>query len=993
MYPPGGLPRYPDLSRMSYSPNMPGISTGNMMIDMALSSMMGQRNFSAIPGQGQGVFDAYLTQQRSRQFLQAQQHGFGNSLAFQKLGGLSSGPAGQMATMLLGQPDGIMNSALMRGLNGGNPIKHMMGLNAGLTGQTMNMAFGSPANASFSQIKAAFDGQNSAMFTHKIYQQAEFDKQSKRSSQSLAKDLASSTAGAGLFGDLISTGKDGTKDFDREKFRKNAEKYAKLARDSGNQAVIDAYNKAFDSTIDIDKLGAKVGTKVQDKVDFTKTRGFESQDISSAVMMGMDLGMVHGGNRFSKNHKTNDKDMHDTIANASENAAVLMDAMKDISGTESTTGLMSELNTFMGKGQLNLGNTQQTKDVEKLLREFKGAARAAGISIESVMGIHAASQELASRFPQLQYRSGTALAKSNISAVQSMSAMTGALGGDWVRQQGGQKQLLETISASNIMATDETFIKESAGMAAMIHGSSLSQVDKDALLNDLNTTMGSGDMVDPGKANALRLRVASKLGTDVTNVLMTSKSTAAQRAGFDIWDQEEMQNKRNWNIPGAIGAMTLADMDKLAEVSGVDSSSYAKFKQDIAAGKSFDTALTNNGMARYGAFAGIQNDDIYKHRLTQQILETDPNSSYKKERDELRAAGSAYATDAAEFAKRGGALKASFSSVALQEILGGSFEGGMDGLMKTFTNSDKKVRADSILRAARHVADEGTTMSVKEAMLERAGGVNVGSTDELRKNLKTMGVPDVEIEGRIKQHDRLNNNEDWENMDKLGSLSMSEMLSASESDAAWERSRAKASGFAKGDVNRAAKFLNETGMAKSAGRYGKQSWNQSKQGMAIGLGVDAAAIMAAEEQISDINTRTDASFEKQMASGGTEASSYLDAIKALGPDVMKQDATGQYDTEKIMQKVFGAEDPNNPDSQQAKEAKEKLKKNAILSSAHAEIDNVSQTANSAGASAEKMMVDEFGKLSKQIGDSSSSVATAISQLVSMLGSFSSVSAN
>lgn len=991
MYP-NAIPRFGDLSRMSFSPNMPGISTGNIMIDMMLSSMLGNRNFSAIPGQGQGVYDAYLTQQRSRQFIQSLQHGFGNSLLFSKFGGMQMGAAGQAAAMFFGQPDGIMNSNFMRAMNGGNPVKQMMALTAGMTGQTMNMAYGSPANATFSQIKAAYDGQNAAMFTSKVYQQADYDKVRANSSMSLAKDLSNSTAGLGLFGDVITKNKDGSRSFDFDKFERNAKKYADLAEKSGDPAVIAAYNKAFDKTEGLQDLKRKINTKVLDKVDFTATRGFESQDLTSALLMGKDLGMVFSKNRFVKNAEPNEKDIYETEKAATKNVAILMDAMRDISGTSSTTGLMSEINQFLGKGQLNLGNAAQTKDVEKLLREFKGAARAAGISIETVMGIQAASQELARMYPQLGNRSGTALAASNTKAIQSTSALTSALGPDWTRAQGGQAKLLENISASNIMATDEIFVKEAAGMTAMIDSSSLSDTDKSNLMSYLQTALNNGDLADPRKQIPVVQHLASKLGVSLDALKNTATSHSAQRVGFDIWEQDRIKGVRDWDIEGSAGALTAQDFSQLAEVHQLD---LTKFNKALASGITWDQAAVAAGLTQHPAFKGVEDNEIYKLRYTQHIAKTHPDSSYAKELASLKASGNAYARDAAAFAERGGALKANFSSVIMQEILGGNLEKGLESLTGVFTNSDKRVRGDAILRATRGVADEGTTLAIKEAMLERAGGLNVSSTDELRKNLKIMGVSDSEMDMRIKQHEALRNSEEWENLDKVGDLSMQDILNASKSDADWARSRAAASGYDKGMVNRAASFLNASGMATFAGKYGRRSWNQAKQGMAINAGVDSAAILAAEEQITDINNKTDVNFEKQISdlakSNDPEARALLEAINTLDPSLIKHDNTGVVDTAGILKKAFSASDPNKPDSPAAKAAKEKLQKNAVLASAHASIDNVVQSANGAGDSAEKLMIDEFSKLSKQIGDSSGNIANAIQQLVTMLGSFASVS--
>ncbi len=989
MYP-GGIPRYGDLSRMSYSPNMPGISTGNMMIDMVISSMMGNRNFSAMPGQGQGVFDAYLSQQRSRQFIQAQQHGFGSVLPFQKLGGFGTGGVAQGMSMLLGSPDGIMNSAFARAINGGNPIKQMMGLTAGMTGQTMNMAYGNPANATFNQVKAAFDGQNNAMFSHKIFEQKDFDAGYANTGKRLAKSLMSSTAGAGLFGDAINKDSQGEYTVDFEKIKKNSTKYFKLARESGNQAVIDSYNEVFDTTEGVEKLRKQIGTKVKDKVNFSVTRGFESHDINSALLMGKELGMVFSKNRFAKNYEPNEKDIRETEESATKNAVVVMDAMKDLTGTSSATGLMSEINNFMGRGQLSLTNSEQTKDIEKLLRQFKGAARAAGISIESVMGIHAATQELADRFPQLRYRSGTALANSNISAIQSTSAMTSQLGPDWARHNGGQAKILENISASNVMATDEIFIKETAGMAAMINQSSLSDTDKSALLDDLKSTLGSGDLVDPGVAMAMKSRIATKLGTSTAAVMETGRSLAAQRSGFSFFAEEELQG-RGWNIPGAMNALTVKDMHMLAATDKLDLSG---FDADLLTGMRWDDAAVKHGLTQRRRFDSINNDEAYQLRYTEGVLMNNPNSKYARERASLAASGNAYAKDAAMFAERGGMLKAGLSPVIMQQILGGDIDAGLTQLKEAFTNTDQKVRADNILRATRNVADEGTTMSIKEAMLERAGGLNVGSTEELRKNLKTQGVSDADIELRIKQHDRLKSNDEWENLDAVGGLSMNDIINSSKSDEAWNRSRAAAMNFDKSKVNRAAAFLNESGLSEHARGMGSQSWNQAKQGMAIGSGVSEAARMGAAEDLQKINTSVDVNFEEQMSrlqsSDPSMYAEYHNAVTALGPDLLKTDATGSYDGAEILKRAYAPEDPKNPDTPAQKAAKEKLQKNAVISSARTNIDDLTKTANEAGASAEKMMVDEFGKLSKQIGDSSGSIASAISQLVNMLGNFTTV---
>ncbi len=100
--------KYEDLGRYSYT--NAGLTTGNQLIDMAMSMLLGDKIASRpAPGTSQSVMDAYRMRERNLQFIQARNIAFGNNMFFQKMGGVNqNSPWFNAMSMFASDPDGAV---------------------------------------------------------------------------------------------------------------------------------------------------------------------------------------------------------------------------------------------------------------------------------------------------------------------------------------------------------------------------------------------------------------------------------------------------------------------------------------------------------------------------------------------------------------------------------------------------------------------------------------------------------------------------------------------------------------------------------------------------------------------------------------------------------------------------------------------------------------------------------------------------------------------
>ena len=436
----------PELSRFSYSPNMPGVSTGNGTLDILISMLLSGMKLPAIPGKGQSVYDAMLMRDRSRDYLTVMQKGFAEQLIMQKLGGFNtSSTFGQAASLLLGKPDGIMDSSIMRAFNGGNPVKAMMSLNAGMTGQTMAMTFGMHGNATPQEVMAMYEGYQRQLYKQHTINSGDVDKLVSGNQTEFAKTLDSNAAAKSFFKEFST--KDG---FDFDAFKKKAKEYAEKAKDSANQGIIDAYDEAFKRSESIASMRDKVGRQVSTRVDGEATRGFQTDDIISGSIMMKDLGLSYDvKNRFSSNAKHNPELAKRATAGVKNEVAVIA-AMRDLTGSSDYKELVSMLNEMLGNSVVNFQSDQQANQIEHMVRTYKATARTLGISAQAMDGMLATNKALISQYGALKYMGGTAAVDLTINTAKQGSAFIAAMGPDWARRNGGSAQVMQELQANAV---------------------------------------------------------------------------------------------------------------------------------------------------------------------------------------------------------------------------------------------------------------------------------------------------------------------------------------------------------------------------------------------------------------------------------------------------------------------------------------------------------------------------------------------------------------
>jgi hypothetical protein len=121
-----------------YSPH--GRDFGHPVMNLLMRSTFGY-NYAPKPQDGQGMYDAYMQRERSREFYDIQKDSFANNMLF-KAGGVDSDNALlQFGASALSSPDGLA-ARMLSPLIGGNPMAAQMQLYAGLNGANVMGAFG-----------------------------------------------------------------------------------------------------------------------------------------------------------------------------------------------------------------------------------------------------------------------------------------------------------------------------------------------------------------------------------------------------------------------------------------------------------------------------------------------------------------------------------------------------------------------------------------------------------------------------------------------------------------------------------------------------------------------------------------------------------------------------------------------------------------------------------------------------------------------------------
>lgn len=1019
---PSNFNKNPDLARFSYSPNMPGISTGQPTIDMLISLLLSGMNLPAIPGRGQSVYDAMQQRDRSKDYLKLMQQAFGSQLVMQKLGGFDTNTSmGKIASMMMGRPDGIMDSSIMQAFNGGNPIKAMMGLNADMTGQTMAMGFGTHANASTQEVAATFDAMQKQFYRQHTLDSTDLNKAGSQHSKELFDTFGKDKKLGEFFKEFEKKDTDGKDSFDFEGFKAKAKEYAEKATKTADKAVIDAYTQVLQRADSMAELKNKLGTEISTSVDGKATRGFALQGITKSYTKAMDLGLSYDADTRFNEQTGHSPEIARKAAGQFGNAIKVLAAVRDITGSDEADKAMDELNQLLQNSAVNLNDADQSTQIANLLRRYNAAAKTLGISIEAMQGMLSTNRAIMSQSEALKYAGGTLSLEMTQKAAFNASAFTSAMGNDYVRRNGGSAQIQQEIQARYAQNLGSAPVTHLAAMAAQIKASNLSDEKKEELYNKLTAAALDPKSSQPMQANQLIDTVANAIGKTRNQLIQSNSSLAAQQAGMNFVAERQRRGKDLHLDEAAISAdtnnfiaMATAALDgKMVDGKRMSSNDAAaqvqKFMEGLGRGEdSNDLALKYHLSESIAVDREMHSDRFQNVRM--HAARTNPN--FRREKDFLEETTKARAVEEERMAEKFHTLQTPLFQSVAQEFLSGNIGKGVEGLAGLFVTDASRERSGALMGAAKDLRMDDSDANFEAAFYQLHGGAKDISSSQLDKNLAAAYITDKDDVARVKRQREAFSSDGLANLTKVSkTLTMNQIMAAAKD---WNKSQAKQLGANKDDVLAAGKYLKDTNFASEENMkmYGDHKFNDVRREMLTGTAIGESGRIAQADIINDIEKRSGEDFTKHMehlkanVPGESE-----DAAKARADQYAKyreaMDTIGAIKRTKVdgwFGTSFMARDEESYDATKAIEAlnadpskeKDEKKKKALET-----LRGVKELVNSADSVKEATKNAEEGReaakstygqnamtsLTSTLGNSSQNITTAITNLTNMLRSF------
>lgn len=243
--------------------------------------------------------------------------------------------------------------------------------------------------------------------------------------------------------------------------------------------------------------------------DFAKSRGFKLEDFTSSFVEASKVGLL--GNRKGQS-------IASTMEDFSANGGRALDAARSIFGKDKSGKELTDAVSKMVGNTADLGSESGSKEIEDLLRKTKVTAKAAGVSIKSMLGIIDSVRELAAQNPQLQHMSATGTTELAIGAVRRSAYTASGMTSTELRQAGGRTGLTAKDAQTTLSFAES---KAGSGLAALLSSvagdktKTKSGKDKSEYIKDL---VKEGRYT-PGQLNSgLTSEIAEELGVSLTNV-------------------------------------------------------------------------------------------------------------------------------------------------------------------------------------------------------------------------------------------------------------------------------------------------------------------------------------------------------------------------------------------------------------------------------------------------------------------------------------------
>lgn len=859
------------LSQMSFTPNMPNIATGNTMIDQVISLLLSGSGVAPRAVKGQSVMESYMQRERSNSFLQTMRSTFGSQLVAQKLGGINTNSAfGGIMSMFLGQPDGLMNSSIMRAFNGGNPVKAQMALLANMTGMNQYMATGHIGNASFKDVMQAGEGITQSSFHTKVISDKDVNEMSHTKSKEMMEFANGDKDRRKRFDAFITKDADGSEhiDFNKlEKIREAARTGAKKTKSKVDEIYETEVAKVYAASDSINSVKGRVGQVIATSLNFETTRGFEIQDLTKSYTEARALNMYdERGTReavraeeLRKGFKGDNSQVYSASAYGDKAGGVLR-AYADMAGTETAEDSVKGLHEFFSShtdhedGQrtysgsnINIGGVGDSSGyAEDLMRRTKGVARTANISMEAMLGVIQQTKNLAAQHPEMQYLGGAGAIEQTLKSFTNTQVLAAQMGSNAVRRAGGFQQMVQEQNKMDMNNKAEPISSQLYAMRGFIDNSeNLSDTEKErqrAMLREYAAGRDGG--FDPAGQQQFFTKMGAANGRTFAEWTRIGDDTNLNKLGIENEGQDEQMGRVSTNL-GKAGQsaktdrinnyVTLVAASQIAheKAAGVESSFFNlkgerttdlveiqdKIKSDLvntrgpnAKYKDATSVFAGNGGLSLRGFFDMPQDkyDEMMSNYTRSAYED--TTEFKEQKIILEGIHKKYAKDETQMARDQAKMQAPIGTVLAQELfsnLGKSY----NDFIANLTQPGSQARASSILESTQRMNQEHTTQTTQDLFYEIHGGANGLSDDKVRENLAKQGLTPDEINAHIAQRDA-NTDENRDAFTKAGAkdLTLNQIYSSvagSTEEAArksYAGSKAKAQGMSFEEAKAAAAY-------------------------------------------------------------------------------------------------------------------------------------------------------------------------------------------
>lgn len=628
----------------SYSP-MTGISTGNPLMDSMMPMILGN-NLLPRPGDRQSVYEAMLLKERSAEFRRMIQQSGQLNGAMQRFGGINGN----------GIPGQILNSMMLNGNNpvaqfvsklaGGNPLLAQMSLFSGLTGMS-NTAFGTLNNVSLQDTTQMMQILNRSQFMP---------------GRDIQNSINNSQSRISGFTNALQNGNISEQQR-RDLQEKIQYEQEQIARDQ----------KLIDKGIKVKPGG----------LNYEFTRGFQTEDFTKFYNRVADLDLVDG-KKYGLDAKQGFERMFGGGKGSPETTGA-MDALRALFGSDPDS-LASGLNDLVGKGSINMLDAGDAKKIETLAREFRGAAKTAGVAVDSLIDINKQMASLYSQIPGLQGVSGTTISKLTLQGVKAVSTMAAGMSQEEIRKRGGKVQMMQDYNESTAKGLSDEVSQRLFGLyGALDKNAALSPEQRAQAMAELGA-LGNDPNLTPTTFQSKAFDIGQKYGMDRSRIYSAMTNEEYRKHGQQNFGEQvsafssnlvfsQFNNQLNANAKSAFNdprkrAQIMQAIRNYGYKGEVNASNFASVFGQLASGTGESASSLLMGL-------GMMNDSFSNTLARSPIID----EQYKKKNSFFSGADydakmKEFVDKDSEFSKKFGFLNDSIGSNVLQAMLNGGAIGG-----------------------------------------------------------------------------------------------------------------------------------------------------------------------------------------------------------------------------------------------------------------------------------------------------------------------------